>query len=291
MSTQKRGPPINETRRHILGLTVAIGARMAAMGSLAGTLLSSSPAKAEGKAWWKIGGSNPGKGHGNGNGKSGNGSNPGGGPMCLLRGTSIMTPSGEVRIEALRIGDLVATVRGPAMPIKWIGRHVYRRSGPIWNEQVVPVRIARFAIDGQRPHRELYLSAGHALYLDGVLIRATDLVNGTSITPALPDARDTIEYFQIVLDTHEVVLAEGAPVETFLLADCNYEGFTNFVEFARLYPADHYMSMTPFAPIVGYAGREHFKAMLRLASGGLIRPSPLQGAYERIAARGYQLAG
>ncbi len=73
-----------------------------------------------------------------------------------------------------------------------------------------------------------------------------------------------------MLDTHEVVLAEGD--ETCLLEDCNYEGFTNFVEFARLYPADHSYAMTPFAPIVGYGGREHLKALLRLASGRSFEP-------------------
>ncbi|GEC35459.1 hypothetical protein N181_30010 [Sinorhizobium fredii USDA 205] len=286
MATKDGGSQINEPRRHVLGLVVAIGARLATLGAPAATILSASSAEAGGKAWWKIGERWKGHGHGHGEGP-GNGN----GPMCLLSGTSIMTPAGETCIESLRIGDLVETVGGEALPIKWIGRQIYRRCGPIWNEEVVPICIARFALDGRRPHKALYLSAGHALYLNGVLIQAKDLVNGTSITQALPDGRDTIEYFQIVLDTHDVVLAEGAPVETFLLEDGNYEDFTNFVEFARLYPDDIAATMTPFAPIVGYAGREHLKALLRLASGRLIRPSALQDAYERIAARGHELAG
>src|SRR3954453_6217557 len=33
-------------------------------------------------------------------------------PSCFLRGTAIQTPDGEVRIEDLRVGDLVLTVRG-----------------------------------------------------------------------------------------------------------------------------------------------------------------------------------
>jgi hypothetical protein len=269
---------------------VAIGARIVTLGAPAATILSASSAEAGGKAWWKIGGRGkgheaaPGKGNGNGNGN-------GNGPMCLLSGTSIKTPAGETGIEDLRIGDLVETVRGQALPIKWIGRHVYRRSGAKWKGAVVPVRIARFALDEHTPRRDLYVTRGHALFVDGVLITAQDLVNGTSIKQALPDARDTIEYFHIVLDSHEAVLAEGAPVETFLLEDRNYERFTNFVEFARLYPDDVAATMTPFAPIVGYGSREHLKALLRLASPRLIRPSPLQQTYERIAARGVELAG
>ena len=52
------------------------------------------------------------------------------------------------------------------------------------------------------------------MYLDGVLIEAKDLVNGVSIIQA--DHVDELEYFHIELDTHGVILAEGAPSETFL---------------------------------------------------------------------------
>ena len=69
-----------------------------------------------------------------------------------------MTPRGEVCVEDLRIGDLVVTVRGEALPVKWIGRHVYRRRSHTWNEEVVPIGIRRFALDGHKPHKDLYVS-------------------------------------------------------------------------------------------------------------------------------------
>ncbi|MBP1882326.1 Hint domain-containing protein [Sinorhizobium mexicanum] len=277
-SPRKQRPRINRARRHFLGLAAAAGARIAAMGTLAvTTFLPSSTAQAK-----PGNGPKPGKGPG---------SSPGNGPKCLPRGTSIMTPTGEVRIEDLRIGDLVETVRGEAHAIKWIGRDLYRLSGSRWNNSVMPIRICRHALDEQTPHRDLYLSPGHALFIDGVLIRVQDLINGTSIMPALPaDARE-IEYFHIALDTHEVILAEGAPVETLLLEADIHEGFTNFAEFARLYPGPQ-PQMTPFAPIVGYGGRAHLKALLRLAAGPFARVrAPIEESYERIAARAEQLIG
>ena len=260
----------NRARRHFLGLAAAAGARIATLGAFTGAMISASAGAPKKDKGDKKGGS---------------------GPMCLLRGTAIMTPQGEVCIEDLRIGDLVETVRGQTLPVKWIGRHVYRRRSHPWNEEVVPIRIRRFALDGRNPHKDLYISPGHALYIDGVLLRATDLVNGTSIAPALPRREvEVIEYYQIVLATHEVILAEGAPVESFLLEARNYEGFTNFVEFVRLYPEDHDASMTPFAPIVGFGGREHLKALLHLALGRFApASSPLDDAYMRIAARGEEL--
>jgi hypothetical protein len=202
-----------------------------------------------------------------------------------------MTPAGEVAIEDIQIGDLVQTMRGEAMAVKWIGRHFYKRSGSSWNAKVVPVRVARHALDQATPHTDLYLSPGHSLFIDGAFIRVQDLVNGTSIAAVAPVGRE-IEYFHIVLDTHEVILAEGAAAETFLVRGSDHENFTNFIEFTRLHSGTQPPAMVPFAPVVGYGGRKHLKALLRLGLRRFIpsrAPAP-QDIYERIAARGEQMA-
>ncbi|MCA1494106.1 Hint domain-containing protein [Sinorhizobium alkalisoli] len=278
MPEGERRARVNQARRHFLGFAAAAAARVVAMGSLVGAALPSK-SEAGGRAWWKL--DHPGRGHGHGRGKND--------PMCLLRGTAIRTPKGEVPIEELRIGDLVETVNGVALPIKWIGRHLYRRTAPTWSKDVAPIRIARHALNDESPRNDLYLSARHALLIDGMLVRAQDLVNGTSITRVQPTDWDRLEYFHIMLDSHQVLLAEGAPVESFLLETASYETFTNFAEFARLYPADRFAFMTPFAPYVGYGGREHLKALLHLAVGGPRTMSPLENACSRIAARGEKL--
>ncbi|OHV77944.1 Hint domain-containing protein [Ensifer sp. LCM 4579] len=278
MSKGERRAKVNQARRHFLGFAAAAAARLVAMGSLASAVLPSK-SKAGGKAWWQP--DHPGRGLAHGRGKND--------PMCLLRGTAIRTPMGEVPIEELRIGDLVDTVSGATLPIKWIGRHLYRRTAPTWSKDVAPIRIARHALNDESPRNDLYLSARHALLIDGMLIRAQDLVNGTSITRMQPTDWDTLEYFHIMLDSHQVLLAEGAPVESFLLETTSYELFTNFAEFARLYPDDRSAFMTPFAPYFRYGGREHLKALLHLAAGGPGTVSPLEIACSRIAARGEKL--
>ncbi|HXV73460.1 MAG TPA: Hint domain-containing protein, partial [Sphingomonadales bacterium] len=198
MRKRNRRPQVDQARRHFLGLAGAAGASIVAMGSLIAAALPSK-AEAGGRAWWKPG--HPGHGNAYGRGDSH------GGTKCLLRGTAIATPEGDVRIEDLRIGDLVETVSGEALPIKWIGHHVYRRTAPTWSKQVTPIRIARFALDDHTPRHDLYLTAGHAVFIDGMLIRARDLLNGTSITRIRPAHQNTIEYFHIVLDSHQVILA------------------------------------------------------------------------------------
>ena len=273
--------PENRARRHFLGLTVATTARAAAIAALV-TAATTSPAHAGWKAWWRPQVRARHKGGGGGRGE----------PNCFLRGTAIRTATGEVPIETLRIGDLVETVDGRSVAIKWIGRQHYRRSAPSWHESVVPIRVARGALGHAMPHRDLYLSANHALLIDGVLIRVKELVNGTSIVAALPDQHETLDYYNIVLDTHEAILAEGAPVESYLQRESNYEAFDNFVEYTRLYPDRAQHTMTPVAPIVGYEGGwEHLKALLVLSVSGLVAVrDPIVEARKRLAARGRLIA-
>ena len=124
--------------------------------------------------------------------------------------------------------------------------------------------MARFALHDQYPHRDLYLSPGHSLFVDGVLIPVKHLVNDSSIMRAEMDDRDVIEYFHVELETHEVLFAEGAPAETLLVTD-GREGFANFAEHERQYGHEARPAMKPFAPVFSYGGRAELNGLLRLA--------------------------
>jgi hypothetical protein len=211
---------------------------------------------------------------------------PGTGGHCMLRGTRILTRRGPERIESLSIGDRVVTTRGEK-PIKWIGRqHFGRGRSARWPDSVHPICVSRSALADNVPHADLYLSPRHALLIDDVLIEVGDLVNATSITRSVPEGMKDIEYFHIELETHEVILAEGTPVETLLLTD-GREGFSNFVEYERLYGSDVAPAMVPYAPVLGYSrAHAHLKALLRLGVSQVVDVrDPIQVAYDRIAAR------
>jgi hypothetical protein len=150
---------------------------------------------------------------------------------CYVIGTRIATPAGEAAIETLRIGDLVRTRNGEARAIKWIGRRFLADPPPAAR----PIRIRRGALGAALPKRDLLVSPEHALFLDGVLIPARHLVNAASILR--DDAPGPLHYFHIELASHDLILAEGTPAETFL--DCNSRaGFDNAASFAGLYPND-----------------------------------------------------
>jgi hypothetical protein len=206
---------------------------------------------------------------------------------CFLGGTRILTSRGAEAVENLSIGDYVVTSRGEAKPIKWIGRRRFTRGlSSRWPDSVHPIRVARSALADNVPHADLYLSPMHALFIDGVLIPVKDLVNGTSISRAAPEGMQDIEYFHIELETHEVILAEGAPVET-LLVTHGRENFSNFVEYERRYGRETSPAMVPYAPVLGYCGaRAHLKALLRLGVSQVVDVrDPIQVAYDRIATR------
>lgn len=173
--------------------------------------------------------------------------------ICFLRGTTIRTPSGDTAIEDLGIGDAVVSVSGSSRPVKWIGRMTFvRASGRAdWVRDVTPVRIAKGAINGDLPRRDLFVSQAHCLFIDGVLVPASDLVGAPGITIEAP-ATDRLDYFHIELDSHDAIFAEGLPAETYR-AENNRERFDNFVEFKRRYgPAAE--EQQPFAPLVGHGG-------------------------------------
>ena len=68
----------------------------------------------------------------------------------------------------------------------------------------------------QPPTRDLAVSPGHAICVDAageVLIPAIALVNGTTIVQF---EVETVTYWHVELDSHDIVLAEGLACESYL---------------------------------------------------------------------------
>ena len=133
---------------------------------------------------------------------------------CYCRGTRVLTASGEVAVEDLAVGDLLATVSGAERPIKWIGRRSYGGRFTCGNRDVLPIRIRAGALADGVPQRDLFVSPLHAMFLDGLLIPAKSLVNGSSVVQVA--RMDQVDYFHVELDSHDVILAENAAAESFV---------------------------------------------------------------------------
>jgi len=137
-----------------------------------------------------------------------------GGTHCFLEATMIMTPKGERCIESPKIGDLVQTVSGKAKPVKWIGRlKAEKQANRGWNRAHIPVKVARGALNGSLPHRDLYVTDALCLFLNGLLLRAFDLINGASIKKQMPGLAEEFMFYHVELADHDVKFANGAPTE------------------------------------------------------------------------------
>ena len=160
--------------------------------------------------------------------KGGRGSN------CFLKGTKIRTADGERKIEDLAIGDLLPTKFGGLRPIQWIGRYSIRRSDPSkpWVKDALPVRIAPSALGHNVPHSDLYVTGGHSLLIDGVLVPAELLINGATITRDEAHEYGELEFLHVKLESHDVIYAEGVPAETLINVQ---ESAVNFADYLRRY--------------------------------------------------------
>jgi hypothetical protein len=209
------------------------------------------------------------------------------GHPCFLKGTKISTPSGDRLVQELQIGDEVHTLSG-RKTIKWIGYSKFtKEEGRAWQDNVMPVRVARFAIGDHTPHRDLYLSPLHCIFFNESLIPVMYLVNEASIAQGMPSGMSAIEYYHVELDTHEVIYAEGALVESFFDDGSNRENFSNFVQYERLYGGERQPKMTRFAPFLRYHGRrQRLTGLARaLISNVVDVRDPIQIAYDQLAQR------
>ncbi|AGK56890.1 hypothetical protein HYPDE_26038 [Hyphomicrobium denitrificans 1NES1] len=140
------------------------------------------------------------------------------GVACFLIGTKILTAGGERAVEDLHVGDRLPTASGRMREIKKIASWVVERElDRNWPDDVAPIKVCRSAIAPNFPQRDLYLSPLHALYIDGILIAARKLVNGRSIIRCTDYDAHTLTYFNVELEDHQVIWAEGLPVESRLV--------------------------------------------------------------------------
>ncbi|HUD60146.1 MAG TPA: Hint domain-containing protein [Acetobacteraceae bacterium] len=201
---------------------------------------------------------------------------------CYRAGTRILTPSGEVPVEQLAIGDLIVTRSGEAKPIKWIGRRSYAARFIAGNHDVLPIRFAANALADGIPSRDLDVSPKHAMFIDEVLVPAEMLVNGISIRQLMDE--DSVEYVHVELASHDIIIAEGADSETFV--DCDSRTmFHNAADYTRRYPDDPGPVWQFCAPRIEPASHALVAIRARLAArAGLSEvigaPEALQGNIE-----------
>ncbi len=170
-------------------------------------------------------------------------------PLCFVAGTKIATPAGEAPIEQLVAGDEVTTLGGLARKIVWVGEgRVLATRGR--RSDATPVIVRKGALADNVPNRDLRITKAHGLLIDGVLIPVEYLVNHRSIL--WDDRAQEVRVFHIELETHDVLVANGAPAESYR-DDGNRWMFQNANSGWHLPPLEPYAEVLTGGPIVDAA--------------------------------------
>ena len=131
--------------------------------------------------------------------------------VCYAAGTRILTADGERAIESLSQGDIVLTLSDgelKAQPVKWLGHRRIDLTAHPRPETVAPIRIERDAFADNMPHTDLLVSPDHAIFVDGKLICARQLINGTTIRRE--KGWTSVDYFHVELDAARHPAGRGA---------------------------------------------------------------------------------
>jgi hypothetical protein len=207
---------------------------------------------------------------GNGNG-NGNGGSNGNGGNCFARGTQILTSEGYRPIETLVVGDKVATRFAGFAPIKQMVTHSLNRVSGKWsgNPHNLPVVVRRGALGENVPAADLCLTALHAVYVDGFLMNVGDLVNGASIAFEVAGGEDTLDFFNIELDRHDILDVQGALCESL-----------------------YRVGEERCAPLLGFeSGRSQLRSRLRSVASLVIDiRQPIDVVRDKVEERGLELA-
>ena len=115
-------------------------------------------------------------------------------------------------MQDLAAGDLVVTAGGAVRPIAWVGTGAVlatrgRRSA------ATPVIVRQGALGDNVPYQDLRVTKGHSFLVDDVLIPVEFLVNHRSIL--WDDRAQEVKLYHIELETHDVLVANGAPAESY----------------------------------------------------------------------------
>lgn len=150
-----------------------------------------------------------------------------GGVACFCKGTLIDTDIGAKPVESLQSGDRIRTADHGFQNLRFnlsrrLGAHELRA-----NPKLHPIRIQKGALGQNLPEKDLWISRQHRMLVTSkivarmfgtheVLLPAIRLTEMEGIS--VDSSFDTLTYFHLVFDDHEIVFANGAPSESFLPA-------------------------------------------------------------------------
>ncbi|MCV6593340.1 MAG: Hint domain-containing protein [Silicimonas sp.] len=140
---------------------------------------------------------------------------------CFTPGTLIATDRGQRPVETLRRGDRLVTRDNGLKRITWTGGRSFSYGDLQDCEPLRPVLVRAHALGENRPRRDTIVSPEHRFLIrphevagaePEVLVAAKHLVDGKGVRWA--DMLG-VSYLHLLMNAHEVILANGAWTESF----------------------------------------------------------------------------
>lgn len=166
--------------------------------------------------------------------------------VCFATGTLIDTDRGPRPVHLLRVGDMIRTRDHGMQPLRWLGGRQLSASELAGQTRLQPIRVAAGALGPGMPVRDLTVSPQHRLLVRSaiaermtgapeVLIAAVHLLGHPGIERI---AAETIGYWHLMFDRHEIVFAEGAEAESLHLGPMALSGMSDdaLTELRALFP-------------------------------------------------------
>jgi hypothetical protein len=158
-------------------------------------------------------------------------------PICFGPDTLIKTPTGFVAVSELSIGDQVSTHLGPKI-VKFVGLSA-RFTPELRACGRMPILISAGALGELGPAQDLLCSPAHAFSIEGLLVEAQALVDGTSIRQLNSLDSLSFTYYSIELDDHALIWANGLLAETYFAnfrsSGISRDAWDNYQEYVELY--------------------------------------------------------
>ena len=98
------------------------------------------------------------------------------------------------------------------------------------NSKSRPICISKDALGKNAPFKDLYVSPGHSLLLNGKMVLAKDLVNDETIYQ--DNECESVEYYHLECEQHSAIFANGVLSESYLEVN-NRDVFENSVRLRR----------------------------------------------------------
>jgi hypothetical protein len=160
------------------------------------------------------------------------------GPACLVEGTLVSTENGPMLIENIAVGDRILTKDRGLQELRWIGKRTVEGMGDF-----APICFAKGSFGNDR---DLRVSPEHRMLVEGwkcellfgepeALCAAKHLVAHSDDVYVRPC--ETVTYYHLMFDAHEIIYAEGAQTESFFMGtEVAKKDRETYLELMKLFP-------------------------------------------------------